>query len=531
MSVVLNGVRSHLRQGIGVSSRRPGQTTSGSRAIHIPSSGPHPTPPAAPAQRLFSQTRTLFSRFVSHLTAPGLTHTAASRPVHASKSLLRPAHYYSSSHSIQAGFSLPVKHALSRPFSAPRLPRPPVVPANVTHVGLGTARTFHSGRPIFQNIVENVPITTRALWEVEWEEKMKKKAARKLRRVKENCAPVPKTKDKLKLRPELLSIKLSKDHAEPSELDIYFPVQPAPAVTTYLLVPLAPTPTARLPLSAGSTTHPLLPISEVASTHYNHRLHTLRVSTLFARLDSGQVWDDPAVTVDAYAYGPRDSSDDNAREKQCTVLRVSFAGWTADRVRAIVGDSTEGWCTMEETHQPSATTTPTQPSIAMQETPTSALSPLSTALDSASVSELGLDEAEAFEAEAPDDGLGFALPTTAVASAQHELVLPTLDFSSSFMDAAHTSAVPLPPQPEMFLRTVSELARDAEADEWSFASAVTSPSAGSSLSLSDSDEYLFSPPYAPTQMERPIDESWYDLGMGQGSSFVQNFRQGESGGW
>jgi len=531
MSVVLNGVRSHLRQGIGVSSRWPGQTTSGSRAIRIPSSGPHPTPPAAPAQRLFSQTRTLFSRFVSHLTAPGLTHTAASRPVHASKSLLRPAHYYSSSHSIQAGFSLPVKHALSRPFSAPRLPRPPVVPANVTHVGLGTARTFHSGRPIFQNIVENVPITTRALWEVEWEEKMKKKAARKLRRVKENCAPVPKTKDKLKLRPELLSIKLSKDHAEPSELDIYFPVQPAPAVTTYLLVPLAPTPTARLPLSAGSTTHPLLPISEVASTHYNHRLHTLRVSTLFARLDSGQVWDDPAVTVDAYAYGPRDSSDDNAREKQCTVLRVSFAGWTADRVRAIVGDSTEGWCTMEETHQPSATTTPTQPSIAMQETPTSALSPLSTALDSASVSELGLDEAGAFEAEAPDDGLGFALPTTAVASAQHELVLPTLDFSSSFMDAAHTSAVPLPPQPEIFLRTVSQLARDAEADEWSFASAVTSPSAGSSLSLSDSDEYLFSPPYAPTQMERPIDESWYDLGMGQGSSFVQNFRQGESGGW
>ena len=97
------------------------------------------------------------------------------------------------------------------------------------------------------------------------------------------------------------------------------------------------------------------------------------------------------------------------------------------------------------------------------------------------------------------------------------------------MDAAHASAVLPPPQPEMFLRTASELARDAEADEWSFASAATSPSAGSSLSLSDSDEYLFSPPYA--LMERPIDESWDDLGMGQGSSFVQNFRQSELGGW
>lgn len=519
---VLNGVRSQLRQGIGVSSRWPGQPTS--RTIHIPSSIPHSTPPATPAQRLFSQTRTLFSRFVSHLTAPGLTHTAAPRPVHASKSLLRPAHYYSSSQSIQAGFSLPVKHALSRPLSAPRLPRPPAVPANVTHVGLGTARAFHSGRPIFQNIVENVPIATRALWEVEWEEKMKKKAARKLRRAKENRL-VSKTQDKLKLKPELFSTKVKNCHVEPSELDDYFPVQPAPAIAAYLLVPLAPTPTARLPLSVGSVIHPLLPISEFASTHYNHRLHTLRVSTLFARLDDGQVWDDPGVTVDAYAYGPRDNIDDSAREKQCTILRVSFAGWTADRVRAIVGDSAEGWCTLEETHHTSATNTPAHPGMNAQETPTSTFSPLSTALDSASVSEFGLDEQEAFEDRAPDYGLEFTLSTTAAASAQHELVIPTLDFSSSFMDAAHASAsaVSLPPQPEMFLRTASELAHDTESEGWSFASVPTSPSAGSSLSLSDSDEYAFSP---PVPGHRFMDESWDDLDMGPGS-----FRQSELSVW
>ena len=99
------------------------------------------------------------------------------------------------------------------------------------------------------------------------------------------------------------------------------------------------------------------------------------------------------------------------------------------------------------------------------------------------------------------------------------------------MDAAHASAMLPPPQPEMSLRTASELARDAEADERSFASAATSPSAGSSLSLSDSDEYLFSPPYAPTPLEGPIDESWDDLGMGQSSSFVQNFRQSELSSW
>ncbi|KAL4065237.1 hypothetical protein J3A83DRAFT_434580 [Scleroderma citrinum] len=529
MSVVLNGVR-QLRQGIGVSSRWPG-----SRSIHIPPSIPHPTapPPPTSAQRLFSQTRTLFSRFIGHLTAPGLTHTAAPRPAHAAKSLLRPAHYYSSSQSIQAGFSLPVRQALFRPLSAPRLPRPPTVPANVTHVGLGTARAFHSGRPIFQNMVENVPIATRALWEAEWEDKVKKKMARKLQREKENRAPISKTQDKLKLKSELIRTKVKNDHAEPSELDIYFPLQPAPAVTTHLLVPLAPTPTARLPLSAGSATHPLLPISELASTHYNHRLHTLRVSTLFARLDYGEIWDDPGVTVDAYAYGTTvNDDDDNAREKQCTVLRVSFAGWTADRVRAIVGDSAEGWCTMEETHHPSASCTSTQPSTDMQETPTSVLSPLSTVLDSASVSELELDEADPSEAGTPDNGLGFGLPMTANASAQHEFIIPTLDFSSSFVDAAHASVVPppLPPQPEMFLRTASELARD-EADDWSLASAPTSPSAGSSLSLSDSDQYPFSPSYAPASVERSIDESWDDLDMGLGSSFVRNFRQSELGGW
>lgn len=505
MSAVLHGVR-HLKQGIGVPTLH-GPTPGTSRSVHIPSSIPHPSvpPQPTPAQRLFSQTRTLFSRFIGHLTAPGFSYTVAPRPAHASKSLLRPAHYHSSTQSIRAGFSLPVKHALSRPFSAPHLPRAPTVPANVTQVGLGTARAFHSSRPIFQNMVENVPIATRALWEAEWEGKTKKQEARRLRRVKEHSAAVPKVEEKLKPRPESMLSQIKCDRVEPSELDIYFPLLPVLDVTTHLLVPLAPTPTARLPLAAGNAGHRLLPVSDIVSTSRNHGLHALRVSTLFSRLDAGDVWDDPGVSVDAYAYGPRDIAGDTC-ERQCTVLRVAFAGWTVDRVRAIVGPTAEEWCTLEETRS-SAPSSPTQSSVETLKTWTSPLSPLSTTSDDESVSELDLDEAS--EIETANHGIGSP-------SAQDEFIVPTLDFSSPFSEAAYTAPVPTLSQRETRLHAASELTDDTDTDTWSF---VSSPSLTSSLSLSsDSDsEEAYSSSY--TVVPR----------VALSSSFIQNVWYNEHG--
>ncbi|KAI6038435.1 hypothetical protein EDC04DRAFT_3090819 [Pisolithus marmoratus] len=498
MSAVSHGVR-HLKQGIGVPSRQwHGSSPGTTRSIHISSSIPHPNapPPPTPAQRLFSQTRTLFSRFIGHLTAPGYSHIVASRPAHASNSLLRPAHYHSSAQSIRAGFSLPVKHALSRPFSAPHLPRPPTVPANVTQVGLGTARAFHSSRPIFQNMVENVPIATRALWEAEWEGKTKKQEVRKLRRAKENRAPVSKVQEKLKPRSEPIISRTKTDRAEPSELDVFFPLLPAPDVTTHLLVPLAPTPTARLPLAAGNTRHRLLPVSEVVSTSRNHELHSLRVSTLFSRLDAGNVWDDPGVSVDAYAYGPRDVVGDTC-ERQCTVLRVAFAGWTADRVRAIIGLTAEEWCTLEETRV-STPSTPTKSKVETQETFASPPSPSSAAFDTPSVSELDLDDVS----EVGTANYGLATP-----SVQDEFIFPTLDFSSDVV----TVSVPAPAQPETRLPTAPEVVDVTDADSWTFTSGPSSPSVISSLLLSDSDsEEAFASSY--TVVPR----------VGLSSSFVQS---------
>lgn len=442
MAALLHGAR-YLRQGIGVPSR----------SIHT-------------TQRIFSQTRTLFSRLLSHLGTPSLAHSPQ-------PSLARPAHF-SNFPSINARFSLPVRHALSRPFSPPRLPKPPVVPANVTHVGLGTARAFHSGRPIFQNMVDNVPIATRALWEAEWDVKLKKKEARRIRRATQNKA-VPKSQEILKPKPKPL---VAKPFPDPSEFGAYFPVEPTPAVTAHLLVPLAPTPSARLPLSTllhGGSAHPLLPIADLAHIHTSHHLHSLRVSTLFARLDAANVWDDPGVNVDAYAFGPRH----NANEQQCTVLRVTFRGWNAARVRAILGDPAE-WYSLQET-QPDR-----QPTLALLlnllQDPYSPVRPESPSLES-----IEIDSCLDSEVDRNDHSGVLSLPPIlATASTQHDLVFPTLDFSSAFSDSADN--LPTPPQPVIFLHTVSELTRDAE--RVSLSPPDSSPMDGSWESLGLSSSFL-----------------------------------------
>ncbi|KAG8217280.1 hypothetical protein J3R82DRAFT_5374 [Butyriboletus roseoflavus] len=473
MAVVSHGAR-QLRRGIGIPRHGPVSVHS-SRSIHIPAFTPHPNPsPPSTTQRIISQTRTFFSRLVSHLAAPGLSHPSAALP--AQPSLIRPTQF-SNSQSINARLSLPVKHALSRPFSPPRLPKPPAVPANVTQVGLGTARAFHSGRPIFQNMVDNVPVATRALWEAEWDVKMKKKEARRMRRATQNKA-LQKSQEMLKPKPK----PLVESQCDTLDLDAYLPVEPTPAVTTHLLIPLAPTPTTRLPLSTRTDNdgaHPLLPISDLASIHTSHRLHSLRVSTLFARLDTANVWDDSGVSVDAYAFGPRGPRHDT-QEKQCTVLRVTFRGWNAVRVRAILGDSAE-WYSLEETHPDGHPTF----------VPLSDLRgdvQMNTRSESPELESVELDSSWAFEGEMDDlCAVLSAPPMRASASARHDLVLPTIDISSAVSDTP--DSVPQPPQPVIFLRTVSELTRDVQPIS-SSSSVSTTPSIGSWDSLGLSSSFL-----------------------------------------
>lgn len=368
------------------------------RSIHVASLRfPRAIPSQGAVQRLSTYSRNLFSRFFSILTTPGTLRspsTSASRSLH----LPRPT--------IQQRLSLPVRTSLSRPLHAPYLPRVPAVPRCTTQVGLGTARNFSSGRPIFQNLVENVPVAGRAFWEADWEIKMRQEREN----MKQNFT---KSKGKKGVKKEMLKPTFQtsvlefgqRETTSNGELDHYFPTATVAAdVTTCLLIPLAPTPTSRAPLSSSPSHLPLLPLSALASVHADHTTHALRVSSLFARLDAAHVWE-RGVSCSAYSQG-RGGGDG-----VCTVLKVEFSGWTAGEVRSIIGESGSGWCVLEEIRHNSGSSTPSDD---ISET-ASVISTTTSVVENRDMSDASGAEGELIDPSA-------------------SLVLPTLDFSSSFLD-------------------------------------------------------------------------------------------------
>ncbi len=312
-----------------------------SRSIHIPSFVPRSARPSGTTvQNIFKQTRSLLNSFVSQLTKPGtLRHVpAVGRCMHASPAYVRP--------SVQQGLSLPARYALGRPIRAPYVPRPPTVPGNVTQVGLGTARTFCTGRSAFQALADNVPITGRAFWEADWELRLKKEKEAAMFKKYSSKKEVEKAAKRLQqskiVLHDTVNVPTPVEESQSAALESYFIAPVTPAVTTYLLIPIAPTPTARHPLplvpSAHSSIHPLLPFSVLSSIHNDHATHSLRVSTLFSRLDAAHVFDRGGVSTSAYG----DPSG------LCTVLEVKFEGRTEGEVRAIIGEAGTGWCVLEE---------------------------------------------------------------------------------------------------------------------------------------------------------------------------------------
>ncbi|CAL1703406.1 unnamed protein product [Somion occarium] len=321
-----------------------------SRNIHIPAFVPRPAskPTASTAQTIFRQTRSFLSRFATLLTAPGKYATPAHMPA-ASRSF---GYAAARSRSIQQGLSFTTRQALARPMWAPCLPKPPAIQRSTIEVGLGTARKFSTARPIFQSVADNIPIAGRAFWEPDWELKISEEKKRLILKRKEQKNKENKQTRKLVLHssPKIAktaaaSISTSIDDVQPRELDHYFPIPAEATVTTYLLIPLAPTPTSRLPLPLSppthSSSHPLLPFSIISAVHRDHGTHALRVSTLFARLDTSGVLHQSGVTCSAFG----DPSG------LCSVVEVKFTGWTQDRVRGVLGELGTGWCVLEEVRE------------------------------------------------------------------------------------------------------------------------------------------------------------------------------------
>ncbi|KAG7086461.1 hypothetical protein E1B28_002413 [Marasmius oreades] len=400
------------------------------RSIHIPAYlrvKPRAPSNISSSQRILSQTRTFITRFIGHLTTPGLQLSHASTLPHSVRAAA-PGRMST----IQQRLSYPVRHALARPVQPLFFPHAPTFASrSVAQVGLGTARNFHSGRSVFQNLVQNVPITGRALYEADWDIQIKRDRAVMKKVIQEGN----KSSKGEMLKPKNQTPSFT--HAAPTEsavlttqeMDKYFtPI--VPDITTYLLIPLAPTPTSRVPLdpNGSSGRHPLLPLSLLASTHNNHELHTLKVSSLFSRLDAANVWE-RGVVCSSYA-----SHVD--KEGVCTILKVEFTGWSIAEVRSIIGEAGTGWCVLEEEH--------VQRSVYDEDDESSDTSSILSGISGP----LSTPESASLSPNAVSDSF----------------VLPTLDFSSSFLDNPHIS--PILSRTSSSSDLFSELAMEVD-DPWS----------------------------------------------------------------
>ncbi|KAI0355033.1 hypothetical protein OH77DRAFT_1425088 [Trametes cingulata] len=471
-----------------------GGTQAAARAIHIPAFTPRPATSQATstAQTVFKQTRTILSRFVAHLTAPGTLRVPAD--VVAGVSRARAFHGPATRMpTIHERMSYPARCFLSRPPQVPFLPRAPGVPRNVAQVGLGTARNFSTGRPVFQHLAENVPIYARAFSEADWKVRMQEERERmKLEKAKAKAHAKEARKAKAPLRPlqplKAISVKTS----ESEELEHYFPAPAAPQVTTHLLIPLAPTPTSRMPLShSSSSSRPLLPVEIIASMHTSHGTHALRVSSLFARLDASRVFDDPGIHCEARG----DPSG------LCTVLEVRFEGWTASRVRGVIGEAGTGWCVLEEVWREQDRTESEE---------------LDAVLDTLSVSESERGSSIGTPPVADLPALNGSWGAASSPDPTASFVLPTLDFSASFAAPAWT-----PPASVGHPTEVSTPLSEAHLrDEWAdIESGFSSPGSYDYDSSSDM-ESVHSAWYEPPRIPSRSEESWF----GFSSQFSERLR-------
>ena len=142
-----------------------------------------------------------------------------------------------------------------------------------------------------------------------------------------------KVADKLILSLEPISPSASMSYDE--EVRHYFRAPATQLVTIYLQIPLAPTPTWRVPLpsSPSPRLHPLPALAKdmlpIQSTPYAC-LHCFVASMQreWERRVSCETFGDPSGL--------------------CTILRLEFEGWTEDMVRDVLGYTGKDWCTIQE---------------------------------------------------------------------------------------------------------------------------------------------------------------------------------------
>ena len=438
------------------------------------------------SNKLFSASKNFLQRFFTHLTTPGFR--APFHPSQLSQIGTRSLHTGIRNTTIRNGLSFVSRQALRNNVLQrqantffPRGP-PQVQPCfgGVAQVGLGSARNFTTVRPIFENLVHNVPVAARALYEVDLEANVLKNQ-QQIRRSPQKVGAETKAKEMQKQKQstmkylvkaeEVESMLGSQKSAFPSirDMDHFFPEIHDPSVTTYLLIPLAPTPTSRLPLdpNPGVVTDAtfLPPLADLGILHASHLNHSLKVSTIFTRLDQAKVWETGGVSCSAYSQGrfhqrqvwEKDGSD-VVDEGVCTILKIKFSGWTKAQVRGVIGESGSGWCVLEEVYH--------EENASESDGTLETCSSISSALASPRMSGMPLST--------ENENHDFSIDPS------ESLILPTLDVLIGLPPASPTS-VGAGPEP---------IPEGMEVDPWNDASYPYSPLS----SFSELSDFIVDPP-------------------------------------
>ena len=140
----------------------------------------------------------------------------------------------------------------------------------------------------------NIPIASRTFLEADLDVKTNGLAFRlkhARRKLKKRSRPACAT-DKVHFHPAATRLTVAAPTVAAAEAEAEFGKYFVPQVpeSTTLLIPLAPTPTTRVPLAHtfAYDRHPLVPFLELSALHVDTERHASRVRALFEQLDATQ---------------------------------------------------------------------------------------------------------------------------------------------------------------------------------------------------------------------------------------------------
>ena len=331
----------------------------GARGIHFnaftprPNAPPKSTPTSISFQYWYAQASRITQsarRYFTRLLEPSVpAHIHGGHRTHITLQGLAQSGVHHHPNPILRNLSSTSKFSLAHsPVSRVYLPRGPQGFNNVGYrglaqeIGLGTARTFSTGRTVFHYVIEkNASIGVRAFLEMD--------AGTDLRTVQVSRTHARKSGRKAKKEtkrvvfpPKPVVVKTKEE-----EIAQYFK-QGEPDVVTYLQVALAATPSARMPFAASTDgsidSTRLLPLRAMLNIQQQFHASSQFVSSLFGRMDAHDVGNSPRGRVTVESWGDL--------RGLCTELRIRFEGWSEEDVRALFAglltdEGTGGWAIQE----------------------------------------------------------------------------------------------------------------------------------------------------------------------------------------